>query len=217
MNQKNFAGILRTSLTVAAFGVLACVIRYHFSALTQSWLQMTSKGQTTPTRSVLSGKASESVFVTKQSSRSSAPASRSDDGRSAIPSAWERLDHPVILDTARHPQPDGGLRRLSLVRTSGKYPQVVFEGTVPADDLSVPNDALLNPVAYVADHLIVSAKAGSDPSDFRRSIASAGMRASETHEFQALCVFPPPCANKRIIPIRFWGLPCSISDVKNMP
>ena len=93
----------------------------------------------------------------------------------AAPSAWERLENPVILDTALRAQPDGSVRRARLVRVTGKYPLVVFEGTLPAGDAGVADAAVLKPTARVADHVIVRAKDGVPEAEFRRAVAAAGL------------------------------------------
>lgn len=183
MRKRVSKGTLRLSLKVAAVLLLASLARHHFPGKIQSESQRPSTvralATATPAHSELSGYAPAPHPVAADHPKSSTPANQAGKGESTVPSAWERLDHPVILDTAVRLQADGKRRSLQLVRTPGKYPHVVFEGTIPADDLSAPNDALLNPSAYVADHLIVSAKTDVAAADFHRAIASAGMKVSE--------------------------------------
>jgi subtilisin family serine protease len=98
---------------------------------------------------------------------------------SAASSVWQRLGNPVVLATAVRPQADGSMRRSQLVRTTGKYPMVVFEGTLPVADPNAANPALQKPIARVADHVIVQPKAGVSDDAFRGAVAQGGMTLGE--------------------------------------
>ncbi|MBE2181093.1 MAG: S8 family serine peptidase [Chthoniobacterales bacterium] len=73
--------------------------------------------------------------------------------------------------------PDGKIRRARLLRMSGKYPQVVFEGTLPQNNAEAADDELLDAVAWVADHVIVKPADNISEREFQRTLAAAGFQA----------------------------------------
>lgn len=94
-------------------------------------------------------------------------------------SVWSRLENPQILRTELRPRADGNVRRARLLRTAGKYAFIVFEGALPGGDPAAPDEALTEPTAKVADHVILRAREGVTEAELRRAVAGVGLSLGE--------------------------------------
>ena len=95
--------------------------------------------------------------------------------KSSPPSVWTRLNNSILLASDEQKRDDGSVQRSRLLRVEGKYPLVVFNGTVPQADPNASDDALIRSSAKVADHVVVSPRAGVSSEEFRRSLAAKGL------------------------------------------
>lgn len=94
-------------------------------------------------------------------------------------SVWERLGNAEVLESKNSILADGSIRRSRLLKITGKYPFVVFEGTLPAGDLSAADENLTASVAKVADHMLVHPAPGVSEEAFRAAVSLAGLSAVE--------------------------------------
>jgi subtilisin family serine protease len=94
-------------------------------------------------------------------------------------SVRERLGEVEVLETKNSTLPDGSIRRSRLLKITGKYPHVVFEGILPNGDPQAADETLINQVAKVADHLLVRPVADLNVEAFRAALADAGLSDAE--------------------------------------
>jgi hypothetical protein len=108
------------------------------------------------------------------------PSSAGDEDLSASskvvgPSLWERLGQVEIRATKQRVLPDGTTKRSHLLKIEGKYPDVIFEGVVPAGRPGAPDHDLTRGIAKVANHLLVRPKAGVSVETFRIVLMDLGL------------------------------------------
>lgn len=93
------------------------------------------------------------------------------------PSVWERLGQVEIRATKQRTLPDGTVKRSHLLKIQGKYPDVIFEGTVPAGRPDAPDHELTRGIARVANHLLVRPKEDVSAETFRKALWDLGLDA----------------------------------------
>lgn len=89
---------------------------------------------------------------------------------------WKRLGETEVLDTTTRTMPDGTIRRTRLLKISGKYPQVVFEGTLPQSNMAAADGELQDVLVWAASHVIVKLAAHVSERELQRSVTTAGFQ-----------------------------------------
>jgi subtilisin family serine protease len=105
----------------------------------------------------------------------------SEKPRQVIPgtSVRERLGEAELLATKESVLPNGTVRRSRLLKIAGKFPFVIFEGTLPERDPNAPDEMLTAAIAKVADHMLVRPASGVSEDAFRTVLKEAGFLEAE--------------------------------------